>query len=66
LINSKPQLGTEENVPNINIITRGGTRTGVDVVNSTQRNICKVVLEDVAYDPLVKKYFFKDVVEMFR
>jgi hypothetical protein len=62
----EPRPVTEEKAPNINIITRGGTRTGVDVDNSTQRKIHKVVPEDVKYDPLVQKQFFKDVVEIFR
>jgi hypothetical protein len=65
LINSKPQPVTEEKVPNINIITRGGTRTSVDVDNLNQSKIQKVVPEDIGYDPLVQKYFFKDVVEIF-
>jgi hypothetical protein len=54
-INYEPQPITEEKEPNINTITRGGTKTGVDVDKSTQRNICKLVPEDVKYDPLVKK-----------
>jgi hypothetical protein len=36
LINYDSRPVTEEKEPNINIITRGGTRTGVDVENSTQ------------------------------
>jgi hypothetical protein len=55
LINSEPRLVIEEKEPNINIITRGGTRIGVDVDNSTQTKISKELLEDVTYDPLVQK-----------
>jgi hypothetical protein len=43
LINSEPQPVIEEKAPNINIITRGGTRIGVDVDNSTQSKIHKVI-----------------------
>jgi hypothetical protein len=65
LINLEPRPIIEEKTPNINIITRGGTRTCVDVDNSTQSNIHKVVPEDVRYDPLTQKQFLKDDVEIF-
>lgn len=59
MINSEPRPVTEEKVPNINIITRGGTRTGVDVDNSTQSKIRKVVLKVVRYGPLVQNQFLR-------
>jgi hypothetical protein len=65
LINFEPRPVTEEKVPNINIITRGGTRTGADLDNPNQSKIQKVVLVDAKYDPLRKKEFFQNVVEMF-
>jgi hypothetical protein len=55
LINSETQPVTKEKEPNIDIITRGGKRSGVDVDNTTQINIHKMISEDVTYDPLVKK-----------
>jgi hypothetical protein len=66
LINLELQPSVEEKAPIINIITRGGTRVGVDVDNSTQRNICKPVPKDFTYEPLLEKKFFNDIVEIFQ
>jgi hypothetical protein len=66
LINFEPQPITEEKEPKINIITRGGTRIGVDIDNPNQSKIQKVVPVDVKYDPLRKNKFFHNNVEMFR
>jgi hypothetical protein len=51
LINSETQTIIEENEPNIDIITKGGIRNGVDVDNPNKSNIYKEVLEDVTYNP---------------
>jgi len=65
LINFEPQPITKEKEPNINIINRGGTRTGVDVDNPTQSKIHKVVSVDAKYDPIRQSEFFQNAVEMF-
>jgi len=52
LINYEPRPITEEQEPNINIITRGKTRTGVDVDNPNQSKIQKEVSVDTKYDPI--------------
>jgi len=66
LINFEPQPINQEKEPNINIITRGGTRNGVDVDNPTQSKIQKVVLVDAKYDPIRHNEFFQNAVEIFR
>jgi hypothetical protein len=65
LINSEPRPVIEENTPNINIITIGGIRTGVDVYKLTQSKIHKMIPEDVRYDSLVHKQYIKDIVDIF-
>jgi hypothetical protein len=55
LINSNPQHVIEEKAPNINIITKGGTKTSVDLENANESKIYKVVSMDSKYDPLRKK-----------
>jgi hypothetical protein len=66
LINYEPRFVAEGKEPNINIVTRGGTKTGVDIESPHQIKIQKVVPENTKYDPVRKKGFFKDAVEMFR
>jgi len=60
LINYEPQPITEEKDPNINMITRRGTRTGDDLDNPNQIKIQKVVSVDVKYDPRKKNEFFQN------
>jgi hypothetical protein len=50
LINYESMPITEGKDPNINIITRGGTRTSVDVDNPNQSKIQKAVSMDDKYD----------------
>jgi hypothetical protein len=45
-------LSLKNKETNINIITRGGTRTGVDVENPNQSKIQKEVPVDTKYDPI--------------
>jgi hypothetical protein len=56
----------ERDGPNINIITKGGTKTGVDAESPHEIKICKVVPEDTKYEPTRKKELFKCEIEMFR
>jgi hypothetical protein len=50
--------------PNINIVTQGGANTRADA--DTLPQIQKVVPKDDRYDPLKKKMFFKDSIEVFQ
>jgi hypothetical protein len=50
-------------LPNINIINRGGVKTGADVDNmpKIQKEACK----EYRYEPLKQKIFFKNSIEVF-
>jgi hypothetical protein len=51
-------------LPNINIITRGGVNTRADV--GDQSKIQKAIPKDVRYDPVKQKLFLKNSIEIFK
>jgi hypothetical protein len=54
----------KDNCPNLNIVTRGGARTGADADALPQ--IQKEVPKGDRYDPLKQKLFFKYAIEAFQ
>jgi hypothetical protein len=58
LINSEPRPIVEERQSNIHVITRGGTKTGVDVEHINRAQIQKVVPKP-PYDLYNKRNFFR-------
>jgi hypothetical protein len=57
-------MGIQGQLPNINIITHGGGKTGADADN--QPNIYKIVPKDDRYDPVKQKLFLKNEIEIFK
>jgi hypothetical protein len=64
LISSEIKRISKGQFPNLNIVTRGGAKTGVDV--DTLPQIQKATPKGDRYDPLKKKLFFKDAIEVFQ
>jgi hypothetical protein len=63
LISSKINRFIRGQIPNLNIVTRGGGKTGVDIDNLPQ--IQKATLKEDMYDPMKQKLFFKNAIEEF-
>jgi hypothetical protein len=51
-------------LPNLNIVTRGGAKTGAHADNLPQ--IQKETLKECRYDALKQKLFFKNAIEVFQ
>jgi hypothetical protein len=64
IIFSELKRGIEGKLPNINIITHGEEKTGVDT--NSQLKIQKVIPKDDRYDHVKQKLFFKNAVEIFK
>jgi hypothetical protein len=64
LISSEIKRFSKGQLPNINIITRGGEKTGADADNLPQ--IQKAVPKEDRYDPLKHNLFFKNSIEIFQ
>jgi hypothetical protein len=64
LIGSEIKRISKGQFPKLNIIIRGGEKTGDDVDNLPQ--IQKATPKGDGYDPLKKKLFFKDSIEVFQ
>jgi hypothetical protein len=54
----------EGHLPNINIITHRGEKTGEDTDN--QPKIQKTIPKDGKYDPVKQNLFFKNAIEIFK
>jgi hypothetical protein len=52
MINYKPKAMAKRGGANINIINRGGEKTGADAESPHQTKIQKVVPENTKYDPI--------------
>jgi hypothetical protein len=57
-------MGIEGKLPNNNIITHGGAKTGADADNHPK--IQKVVPKDDRYDHVKQKLLFKNAIEIFK
>jgi hypothetical protein len=64
LISSEIKRVIKGKLPNLNIVTRGGEKTGADADNFPQ--IQKEVPKEDMYDPLKHKLFFKNSIEVFQ
>jgi hypothetical protein len=64
LISSEIKRISKGQFPNLNIVTRGGAKTGADV--DTLPQIQKETPKGDRYDPLKQKLFFKDAIEVFQ
>jgi hypothetical protein len=57
-------MGIEGQLPNINIISHEGEKTGADA--NKQPKIKKAIPKDDMFDPLKQKLFFKNEIEIFK
>jgi hypothetical protein len=64
LINSEIKRVIIGKFPNLNIVTQGGAKTGVDVDNLPQ--IQKETPKEDRHDPIKQKLFFKNSIEVFQ
>jgi hypothetical protein len=60
IISSKIKKVIKGRLPNLNIVTQGGEKTGADVNNLP--HIQKLVPKKDMYDPLKQKIFFKNAI----
>jgi hypothetical protein len=66
LINFEPRYMVEGSSSIIDIITRGGVKTGVDAESQHPIKIQKAMLINSKYDPVQQKEFFRIALDMFR
>jgi hypothetical protein len=64
LISSEIKRVIKGEFPNLNIVTRGGEKTGADA--DTLPQIHKASYKEDMYDPLKQKLFFKYAIEVFQ